>query len=80
MVKAFKVCGILADELQEEACSNFLPGDLSSEKDLLKLIPEASLGPEKLIFSGGMWNAEEDTGEKGLKFLRNVGNALGLGK
>jgi hypothetical protein len=45
-VKAFKVCGILSEELKEEASSNFLPGDLASEKDLLKLIPEASLGRE----------------------------------
>ena len=60
VVKAFKVCGILAEELKEEASSNFLPGDLASEKDLLKLIPEAKLGREQLIFSGGMYNAEED--------------------
>ena len=79
-MKAFKVCGLLAEDLMDEASSNFLPGDLGSEKNLLKLIPEASLGREQLIFSGGMWNAEEDTGEKGLKMLRNVGNALGLGK
>ena len=79
VVKAYKVCGILSDELMEAASSNFLPGDWSSDKDSIKLAEGASLGPEQLIFSGGMWEAEADTGEKGLQILRNVGNAIGLG-
>ena len=63
----------------EEASSNFLPGDWSSAKDSVKLVEGASLGSEQLIFSGGMWEAEAASGEKGLQMLRNVGNAIGLG-
>ena len=30
VAKAYKVCGIMSDEIMDEASSNFLPGDLSS--------------------------------------------------
>ena len=36
VIKAFKVCGIL--QPTSEACSNFLPGDLHSAKDKLRLV------------------------------------------
>ena len=57
MAKAFKVCGIMQET--EEACSNFLPGDWSSEKDSrIKLVDGATLGPEKLIFTETMFGEE----------------------
>ena len=79
VAKAYKVCGIMSPELKEEASSNFLPVDWSTAKDSIKLVKGASLGTEQLIFSGGMYEAENDAVDNGLQMLRNVGNALGLG-
>ena len=38
VIKAYKVCGILSPDLADEASSNWLPGDLSSAKDKIKLV------------------------------------------
>ena len=56
VVKAYKLCGIL--QQTNEACSNFLPGDLSSTKNKLSLVEGASLGTEQLIFTETMFNKE----------------------
>lgn len=48
VAKAYKVCGIMQENISE-ACSNFLPIDLSSASNRLKLKPEASLGSEQQI-------------------------------
>ena len=58
MVKAFKLCGILRQT--DEACSNFLPGDLSSTANRLNLVKGAFLGPEELILTETMFNAKQD--------------------
>ena len=78
VIKAFKVCGILSNEQMDEASSNWLPGDLASDKNKLKLIEGASLGPEQLVFSGGMWEKEEPGAVS--KFFGGVGDKIGLGK
>lgn len=57
VVKAFKTCGIM--QQTDEACSNFLPGDLSSAKNKINLVPGASLGTEKLILTDTMFNQEQ---------------------
>ena len=49
VAKAYKVCGIM--QQTDEACSNFLPGDLTEQKDRLKLVTGAKLSYETLIFS-----------------------------
>lgn len=69
----------MSPELAEEASSNFLPGDWSSEKNSIKLVQNATLQPEQLIFSGGMYIPKEHDGvvDNGLQMLRNVGNAIG---
>jgi len=43
----------------DEACSNFLPGDMSSAANRLNLVEGASLGPEELIFTETMFDAEQ---------------------
>ena len=78
VIKAFKVCGILSDEQMDDASSNWLPGDLASDKDKLKLIEGATLGSEQLVFSGGMWEKEEESGVT--KFFGNMGEKMGLKK
>jgi hypothetical protein len=57
VVKAYKLCGILKQT--DEACSNFLPGDISSARNRLDLVEGASLGPEELIFTETMFNAQQ---------------------
>ena len=57
VVKAFKVCGILLPT--NEACSNFLPVDLHSASDKLRLVSGARLGREQLIFTETMFNSEQ---------------------
>ena len=58
VVKAFKCCGIM--QQTNEACSNFLPGDMSSAKNRLNLVDGATLGPEELIFTETMFNAQQE--------------------
>ena len=65
VTKAYKVCGLLDESILDQACSNFLPGDWSSQKNSIKLIDGAKLGPEEMIFSGNIWDAQKSTGEKG---------------
>ena len=65
VTKAYKVCGLLNESILDQACSNFLPGDWSSNKNSIQLTNGAKLGPEQMIFSGNIWDAEESTGEKG---------------
>ena len=43
----------------DEACSNFLPADMTSAKNRLNLVDGASLGPEQLIFTETMFNREQ---------------------
>lgn len=44
VAKAYKCCGIM--KRTNEACSNFLPGDMASAKNKLDLVNGASLAPE----------------------------------
>ena len=44
VAKAYKTCGIMKQT--NEACSNFLPADMSSVKNRLDLVEGASLGIE----------------------------------
>ena len=53
VVKAYKCCGLL--QQTDEACSNFLPADLSSMKDKLNLVEGAKLGKEILLFTETMF-------------------------
>ena len=62
VVKAYKTCGILKQT--DEACSNFLPADLSTAKDRLDLVDGARLGPEKLILTRTMIKGQEPEPEK----------------
>ena len=57
MAKAYKVCGIMAQT--DEACSNFLPADMTSQKNRLQLVDGATLGPEQLIFTESMYAKEQ---------------------
>lgn len=57
VVKAYKCCGIL--QQTDEACSNFLPSDLTSIKDRLQLVDGASLGKELLIFTETMFQESQ---------------------
>ena len=57
VVKAFKCCGIL--QQTDEACSNFLPADLSSVKEKLQLVEGASLGKEHLLFTETMFQKDQ---------------------
>ena len=52
IVKAYKVCGLLNENILDQACSNFLPGDWGSNKNCIQLINGAKLGPEEMIFGG----------------------------
>ena len=56
VVKALKVCGIMMPT--EEASTNFLPADLSSESQRLQLIEGALLGPDQLILSTNMYDSD----------------------
>ena len=58
VAKAFKVCGIMKQT--DEACSNFLPGDMSSARNKLNLVDGASLGVEQLIFTDTMFNKNQE--------------------
>ena len=57
VVKAYKCCGILQET--DEACSNFLPGDLSSTKEKLNLVNGAKLGKEHLLFTETMFRKDQ---------------------
>ena len=43
-MKAYKLCGIM--ENSDEACSNYLPSSLTSEKQTFRLVEGATLGVE----------------------------------
>ena len=43
----------------DEACSNFLPADMTSTKNRMNLVDGATLGPEQLIFTETMFNREQ---------------------
>jgi len=43
----------------DEACSNFLPADLTSAKNKMLLVNGASLAPEKLIFTDTMFAKDQ---------------------
>ena len=53
VAKAYKCCGIM--QPTDEACSNFLPGDMTSARNKLVLVEGASLGKEQLIFTETMF-------------------------
>lgn len=53
VAKAYKCCGIM--QQTDEACSNFLPGDMTSARQKMNLVEGASLGTEKLIFTETMF-------------------------
>lgn len=55
VIKAYKVCGILSSEHADEASSNWLPGDMCSAKDKIKLVDGAKLEDEQVVFAGSMW-------------------------
>ena len=57
VAKCYKVCGIM--QQTNEACSNFLPGDMTSTKDKLNLVNGATLSQEHLIFTETMFNKEQ---------------------
>ena len=59
VTKAYKVCRILSPALASQACSNFLPCDMTQAKDRLQLVPNATLGPEKLIIVDGMFEKKK---------------------
>jgi hypothetical protein len=41
VAKAYKICGIMSPT--EDACSNFLPADFSSQNSKLRLVENATL-------------------------------------
>lgn len=53
VMKAYKVCGIL--QQTNDSCSNWLPGDLASDKNKINLVDNVSLGPEQLIITNTMY-------------------------
>ena len=57
VAKAYKCVNIMKPT--EEASSNFLPADLTSDKQRLKLIKGAILKREKIILSEGMYRDDE---------------------
>ena len=52
VLKAYKCVGLI---LSNEACSNWLPVDLTSEANRLQLQKGATLGPEELLFTDSMF-------------------------
>lgn len=58
VAKAYKCCGIMRPT--NEACSNFLPGDMTTAKNKLLLVPEATLGTEQLIFTETMIERQQE--------------------
>lgn len=57
VAKAYKCCGIM--QQTDEACSNFLPGDMTSSRNKLNLVDGATLGTEKLIFTETMFERHQ---------------------
>lgn len=55
VVKAYKCVGLFDSN---ESCANFLPGDLSADKNRLSLVTGASLGPEQLFITSTMAGKE----------------------
>jgi len=56
VIKAFKCVGLLQSD---EACSNWLPCDLTQAKNRLNLCDGATLGPELLFFTETMYRNEQ---------------------
>ena len=57
VMKAYKVVGLIESN---EACSNWLPGDLTQAKNRLSLVKGASLGPELLFITDAMLHNEQE--------------------
>ena len=55
VLKAFKCVGLIQSD---EACSNWLPGDMTAAKNRLNLVEGASLGPEELFLTETMYRNE----------------------
>ena len=62
VAKAYKVCGIM--QQTDEACSNWLPGDMTSKANRLNLVEGAKLGKEELIFTQTMFDLEQREEQK----------------
>lgn len=60
VVKAFKCVGLVQSD---QACSNFLPGDLSSTANKLPLIDGATLGKEQLILTETMYQKQQTSNQ-----------------
>ena len=58
VAKAYKVCGIMRQT--NEACTNFLPGDLSSAKNRFNLVDGATLDNEQLILTDTMYEKNQE--------------------
>ena len=61
VIKAYKLCGIM--QQTNEACSNFLPVDLTSSKNKINLVNGATLGEEQLIFTETMFTKVQKSRE-----------------
>ena len=47
-------------ENSDEACSNYLPSSLTSEKQTFRLVEGATLGVEQLLFTENMIDEEKE--------------------
>ena len=54
-IKAYKLVGLIQSD---EACSNWLPGDMTEAKNKMNLCTGASLGPEELFLTETMYRKE----------------------
>ena len=55
VIKAYKLVGLIQSD---EACSNWLPGDMTEAKNKMNLCTGASLGPEELFLTETMYRKE----------------------
>lgn len=55
VMKAYKCVGLIQSD---EACSNWLPGDMTQAKNKMNLCTGASLGPEELFLTETMYRKE----------------------
>ena len=56
VMKAYKCVGLIQSD---EACSNWLPGDMTQAKNKMNLCTGASLGPEELFLTETMYRKEQ---------------------
>ena len=58
VVKAWKLCQLVVEN--NEACSNFLPGDLGQGKERIRAVEGVKMGPELLLLTDQMLQRDQE--------------------